>query len=66
MIALDCLRVNCSLEEGVATAGWVVMQTRSPTNSGVRTVALLRLSNSDKGMLKRAARRVQESFGFAE
>ncbi len=65
MTALDCLRVNCSVDEGVATAGWVEMQTRSPMNKAVRVVALFKVSSSGSGVLKRAANRVHESFGFA-
>ncbi len=65
MMAFDCLRVNCSVDEGVLTADWVEMQTRSPTNKAVRVVALFNVSSSGSGVLKRAANRVHESFGFA-
>jgi hypothetical protein len=65
MIAFDCFRVNCSVEEGVATAGWMETQTRSPMNNAVRVVALFNARSSGNGILKRAASRVQESFGFA-
>jgi hypothetical protein len=65
MIVFDCFRVNCSAEEGVATVGWVEIQTRSPMNNVVRVVALFNARSSGNGVLKRAASRVQESFGFA-
>jgi|LakMenEpi03Aug12_release.lakeMendotaPanAssembly.Ray.scaffolds.fasta_scaffold04457_25 hypothetical protein len=65
MIALDCLRVKRSVLEGAAIDGWVETQIRSPTNNAVRVVALFNVSSSDSGVLKRAANRVHESFGFA-